>query len=208
MQESYQLTLTGTKALQISSLKPEKGSTIAGCTLAPRALVEVETVEGSDDGNATCLWSNVSYEQGMTQFTQTNSNSHATNVSVSPGLNNIYVECYDNALNKARNMTTFSVIADSLAPRIVRMYKDGGSLALRTSEPSVCAFNYFFGNKTNSCSFVANDTMRAKRFTSSGTEHTTEWDNLPWYVKCYDACGNGGLKTDPCTVIYPQDVEQ
>ena len=208
MQESYQLTLTGTKALQISSLKPEKGSTIAGCTLAPRALVEVETIEGANDGNATCLWSNVSYEQGMTQFTQTNSNSHATNVSVSSGLNNIYVECYDNALNKARNMTTFSVIADSTPPRIVRMYKDGGSLALRTSEDATCAFNYFFGKKVNDCSFVANDTMHAKKFTSSGTEHTTEWDNLPWYVKCYDVCGNGGLKTDPCTVIYPQDVEQ
>lgn len=204
MQESYPLTLYPAPPLNITSLIPEDGSIIKGCVVSG-VEITVATAEGADNGKAICYWSNISYDAGMTRFTLTNAEEHKTNVSAVS--QTIYVRCYDSALNIAQNKTTFTVIQDAQAPVLTRMYKESG-LVIRTDEKATCAFNY----RANLCDFAANDTLRAKEFSSSdGLTHTTPWQ-LPqginaWYTKCYDTCDNGGKSSDPCIIIYPSDVD-
>jgi hypothetical protein len=96
------------------------------------------------------------------------------------------------------------VYVDLEKPSIIKVL-GGTSLTIKTNEEAKCSFNFNFGKKTNSCSFIANDSLYAKEFSTDGLTHTTSWDSDPWYIKCYDKCGNGVFGND-CTIIYPQEL--
>lgn len=201
MQQSYQLTLYPTLPLKIINIVPENGAYVKGCEISGIEL-EVETSEGADNGKAICYWKNQSMID-FTKFTETNAVSHRTNVSATS--QTINITCYDSALNKATNSTTFTVEADQTPPVITRIYKDSGNLVLRTNEDATCSYNF----RAQSCNFEANDTLIAKPFSGAGSmEHRVDWTTGPWYLKCYDTCGNGYESWRDCTaVIKPQDVE-
>ncbi|MEM4152600.1 MAG: hypothetical protein QXK80_00555 [Candidatus Pacearchaeota archaeon] len=200
MQQSYQLILYPTLPLKIINIIPENGAHVKGCEISGVEL-EVETAEGAENGKAICYWQNGTQWQ---RFTVTNDVVHLTNLSaVSQTVN---IKCYDSALNVAQNSTSFTVEADQTPPTITRIFKDGSQLVIRTDEDATCAYHYAWGQKINNCNFVANNTMQARKFTTTGgTEHRTEWDDEPWYVKCYDSCGNG--INNPCTIVYPSELE-
>jgi len=204
-QQSYELKLLPTPPLLITSIDPEDDSTIKGCEVAG-IILNVTTAEGADDGKATCYWKNTT--SIWNEFSKTDSTSHSTEISIFQGLNTIDIKCQD-SMSITQNQTTFNVIVDKDAPKITRIYKSGGSLILRTDEPATCSYHYSAGQKISGCNFTADDTLYAKFFDSIGeTTHTTAWDNEPWYVKCYDKCGNGNKSSDDCTaIIYPAQVE-
>ncbi|MEM2933057.1 MAG: hypothetical protein QW622_02525 [Candidatus Pacearchaeota archaeon] len=200
MQESKAVTYLPAPPLFITSIVPENGAHVKGCEISGVEL-EVETAEGAENGKAICYWQNGTQWQ---RFTVTNDVVHLTNLSaVSQTVN---IKCYDSALNVAQNSTSFTVEADQTPPTITRIFKDGSQLVIRTDEDATCAYHYAWGQKINNCNFVANNTMQARKFTTTGgTEHRTEWDDEPWYVKCYDSCGNG--INNPCTIVYPSELE-
>ncbi|MCX8194398.1 MAG: hypothetical protein N3G19_03525, partial [Candidatus Pacearchaeota archaeon] len=199
MQQSYQLVLYPTLPLKIINIVPENGAYVKGCEISGVEL-EVATSEGAENGKAICYWKNQTMLD-FVRFTETNAAIHRTNVSASS--QTINISCYDSALNRATNLTSFTVEADETPPVITRIYKSGG-LVLRTDEDASCTYHYSWGQKISNCNFVANNTMEARKFeTTGGIEHSTMWDDEPWYVKCYDQCNNQG----PCVVIVPQELE-
>ena len=202
MQQSYELVLYPTPPLLITSIDPEDGSIVKGCELSGVEL-EVMTAEGTNNGVATCYWSNSDVpidNPGMTKFAETDDVIHRTNLSAMS--QTVYIKCHDSVLNIASNRTSFTVIVDTFTPKLTRIYKSGGSLIVRTDEDATCSYHYSAGRKIPGCDFAANDTLRAKFFDSTGgTEHSVSWDSEPWYVKCYDECGNEGS----CYIISPAD---
>jgi hypothetical protein len=202
--QSYVLELESAPPIIIKSVIPENNSRIEGCSFEPQVNLTVET-EGGVDGNATCYWTLKSDYSNLTRFFQTNSNIHVTEATVYPNqINTIYIKCGDSALNDARTTTQFMVYVDLEKPSIIKVL-GGTSLTIKTNEEAKCSFNFNFGKKTNSCSFIANDSLYAKEFSTDGLTHTTSWDSDPWYIKCYDKCGNGVFGND-CTIIYPQEL--
>ncbi|UZE93983.1 MAG: hypothetical protein IB618_00185 [Candidatus Pacearchaeota archaeon] len=192
MPSGYLLTLLPTPPLLITSIDPTDGSIIKGCEVSGVEL-EVTTAEGADNGIATCYWSNadIGIEQGMTKFTETNTVIHRQNLSAMSQI--VYIKCHDSALNIANNRTSFTVIVDTFPPKITRLYKSGGSLILKTDENAVCAYHYSAGRKIHNCNFDPKDTLRARRFDTTGTkEHRVYDDGEPWHVICYDECDNIG----------------
>lgn len=215
MPDSFGVTYYPAPALVITSIDPAEGSRYPGCSLNTKQILTVTTAEGSDNGNATCQWTNWSDYTHLTYFGETHSTTHVANVTlVSSGPQTLYVECYDTAMNTARINTTFYIDVDSIAPNITRMYKDSGSLVIQTNEQATCAYNR--GNGGSNCSFSAIHWYNAINFsTSDGFMHTTEWIKIQglgddWYVRCYDACLNGANATTVpgCVRIIPQDIEE
>ena len=199
MQQSYQLMLYPTSPLLITSIKPEDGSRIKSCEIKGVEL-EVETAEGAADGKATCYWKNQTMIDFI-RFTLTDNVTHKTNVSATT--QTIIVKCVDSTLNVAQNSTSFTVEIDNTAPTITRIYKEGSQLVLRTDEKATCVYHYRMGKKAD-CNFIANHTLQAREFDyTNALEHKVAWDDEPWYVKCYDECGNVG----DCIIIWPSDIE-
>jgi len=211
MQQSYLLTLFASPELKISSVSPENNTLISGCNLSATVPLSVSTSEGSDDGNATCYWSTQGYGSGMQKFVITYGTSHSTNAIINISQNTvqrIYIECIDNAFNNALTKIDLIVYKDYDVPGMVRFYKEGNDLVIKTNESATCSFHYGFGRKIDNCVFAANDTLNSMQFSTTGSfEHRTSWDNKPWYVKCYDQCMNGADKNEDCTIIVPQDFE-
>ncbi|MEM2368905.1 MAG: hypothetical protein QXS77_01265, partial [Candidatus Pacearchaeota archaeon] len=198
MQQSYQLVLYSALPLFITSIVPENGAHIKSCEISGIEL-KVETAEGAENGKATCYWKNNSEWQ---RFSVTNDVVHLTNLSAIS--QTVSIKCVDSALNVAQNSTTFTVEKDETQPKITRIYKEGSRLVLRTDENATCAYR----SLGQGCDFNATHWLQAIKFsTTNGLEHSTEWRSEPWYVKCYDSCGNGGKQQDPCIVISPSDVE-
>jgi hypothetical protein len=203
--QSYTLELQSTPPIRIFNIIPENNSRVEGCSLNPKINLSLET-EGGDNGNATCYWTLSPDYSRLQRFAQTSSNVHQTEATVYPNqINTVYIKCGDAALNDARATTTFTTYADLEKPIITRVF-GGNELTIKTNEPAKCSFNFNFGKKMNSCAFSANDTLYSKEFNSEGLIHTTSWDSDPWYVKCYDECGNG-VYDSSCTIIYPQELE-
>ncbi|MCX6742436.1 MAG: hypothetical protein NTX24_04685 [Candidatus Pacearchaeota archaeon] len=190
--------------LLIDSVEPVSGLTIEACAdnVNDNITVNVTTSGGSDEGAATCYWKS-DLSTRWKEFDETGSNTHLTKVQVSVGENHVNVSCEDSTGSKVWNSTAFNVKEDNSAPEIIRFYQQGGELVIKTNGNALCSFN----KNTNSCKFNATDIRRAEPFgTSDGLEHVTSWRDKPWYVKCYDTCGNGAAPDDDCTVIVPQNL--
>ena len=207
-QESYLLQLNPTPSLQITNIIPEDKSKISGCSVSSKTTITVETAEGAEAGIATCYWTRLPEYARLTKFTSTGNNVHTTEIESNQGMNTIYIQCSDSALNYVRNSTSFEIYSDNDAPIITRFYKQGSELVLQTNEPAKCSYHFNFGKKVNTCSFVANDSLYSKEFSTTGSlEHQTGWDESEWNIKCYDECFNGNKLTDACTVIIPSAIE-
>ncbi|MEM4641321.1 MAG: hypothetical protein QXW65_02275, partial [Candidatus Pacearchaeota archaeon] len=204
MPESYVVELFPAPALLIVSIEPENGAIVSGCTAGSvsRTTLKVKTAEGANNGRAICYWKKPS-DSAWNIFTETNDINHETEIEVSIGQNTVEIACRDSA-NIVQNLTRFNVIIDETQPKITRIYKEGSRLVLRTDENATCAYR----SLGQGCDFDAKHWLQAIKFsTTNGLEHSTEWRSEPWYVKCYDSCGNGGKQQDSCIVILPSDVE-
>ncbi|MCX6742434.1 MAG: hypothetical protein NTX24_04675 [Candidatus Pacearchaeota archaeon] len=212
MQQSYLLKLFASPELKISSINPENGTQISGCNVSATVPLMVSTSDGSDSGNATCYWSTKGFNEGMKKFSITYANTHSTNAVIEDipvrGTVTIYIKCVDTAFNNALAQINLDVYEDHDTPEIIRLYKEGNDLVLKTNEEAICSYHYSFGKKINTCIFAANKTLESEKFETTGSfEHRTSWDDKPWYVKCYDTCGNGVGKETDCTVIIPKGLD-
>jgi hypothetical protein len=204
---SFTLNFYPAPPLFITEIDPKDGQVIGHCkgNQQEKKLIKVKTAGGINSGVSACSWKNSSGR--WIKFTDTNSNVHSTEIPIITGTNILSVRCTDSA-SWTTNTTTFSTVDDLEAPKIIRI-NGGGQLTIKTNEEATCAFNLLA-----SCLFNASEELRSVPFsTGDKLTHTTAWKSDPWYVKCYDKCGNGN--TDPnnpliivdlCDKIYPQTL--
>ena len=203
---SYVIVFYPAPELFIDFIEPETGSTIETCagSVNNKTTLNVTTSGGSENGISVCSWKDNNQNSRWKEFTETNSNTHSTEIEIVPDLNNISVSCRDST-SSVINDTIFYATEDHGIPQIIRFYKEGDELVIKTNENATCSFN----KNIASCNFNASDfPLKAWPFgTSDGLEHRTAWRDKPWYVKCYDKCENGAAPSEDCTIIVPQDLK-
>ncbi len=176
----YELVIAGTRQLGISSVSPND-ETIEGSGNAVTVSLEVRTTQGADNGNALCYYSTTGDINDFAKhiFSETNSHSHSTDLSLSEDSYRYYIRCVDIGGNSAEEEVEFDVEVDSEPPVVVRAYASGNDLVLITNEQATCVYSY------NTCDYSFEDGVSIA--SSDDIVHTTDWntnDNL--YIKCKD----------------------
>jgi len=198
MTESYVFKLVGSWPLNISSIEPENNSTIYGGYTPVSVYLKAETINGFENGKATCYYSNTGYES-MIEFFKTRDTSHEQQLLLGEGNHTYYVKCVDGAGNTAQNSTSFSIIIDRTEPAIARVYQEGGMLKIITDEESECRYSM------KSCDYVFDQGIEMPP--SNDTEHSAEWRiDITYYVKCKDKYGNQPAPASCSAVIHGYEV--
>lgn len=182
-QQSYEFSLQGTTALQITSALPQ------GEILTASPILQVITAGGAEQGKASCT-----YQEEQLQaipFFTTGGTSHTQQLThLTLGDYTYKIHCSDVAGNTAEQDITFSVTVDTKAPQITQIYSDGQTLYVVTNEPSTCAYS------TTSSTF-----SREQGILMIGDvtqEHTLSLGALRYYILCWDTEQN---IVGPITVI-------
>ncbi|MFC1682119.1 hypothetical protein ACFL0X_00710 [Nanoarchaeota archaeon] len=186
--EDFEYSLYVSKSeLKIDSISPsgEVGSEIVD--------LEVVTSGGAkENGVCSCeyKWGN-----NWIFFESTNSNSHTQRkLELWDGEYDIGVRCEDDAGNVAEENTLFEVAIDNKAPKVVRVFKEEGSLKLITNEEAKCSYDL------ESCDFNIEE---AESMTvGNSKEHSAPWySQKTYYIKCKDVFGN--LDNDCSIIVKP-----
>jgi len=149
-----------------------------------------QTSGGNENGKAECSYK---FEQSPILYTgdrffETNANTHKQKgLNLLNGNYNISIKCNDDfdndgISNVAETSGTFNLNVDMSPPLIVRTYRDGNSLKLKTDESAKCAYS----NQPNYCQSgsVSNGTSMTSGFS---TDHSTSWNpGQIYYIKCKD----------------------
>lgn len=186
--ESYDLILYGSKSpLSVAIIQPPNNSEIVFGRILEVEL-KAET-SGGATGKAKCSYSFTGRNITI-PFFNTGGSEHGQKFSmISEGSHRIYVECIDDARNKARAETSFNIRLDKTPPEVARTYKQGTNLYVETDEDSVCRYTF------EDCSF---DFESGIEMTGFGKEHQTEWKaGKTYYIKCKDTWDN---IPDGCTI--------
>lgn len=174
--------------LKIDSITP---SGIIEAGFEPISVdLEVETSGGAKNGEATCYYSFLGYDN-MIQFFDTFSTKHKQNFNMMMrGDYIIYAKCEDEAGNIASKETNFELIVDSSPPAVARVYKEGGYLKLITNKDAKCYYDFY------TCGFEINNATSMT--TALSKSHTAQWKTgKTYYIKCVDIWGN---KNDGCAI--------
>ncbi len=147
-QESYNLNLIGTKALNITSVAP------TGKLYQNSPALQVITSEGSSLGKATCYYSDkYTYKPDMTEFFQTNSTIHLQQLSnLTKAIYSYNILCEDIAGNEATNTIIFQVDVDTTPPELASLYTSLSGLYITTNEITSCQYsnaNFEYGQGTD-----------------------------------------------------------
>ncbi len=142
----------------------------------------------STDRLSVCRYSvgnKLAYSQ-MDSFATTSRMGHRTVIQdlLSFGEHTVFVSCLDEeGFNIASDEKTFAVIRDTAAPRIVRAYKDGGTLLIATDELTSCQYSFK--------RFGYGDGSEMTGNTPVDVEHRAEWRaETTYYIACRDRFGN------------------
>ncbi len=199
MTESYIYTLTVSKSeLKIDEISPS-GEIISGVEPVTVNL-EASTSGGAEAGKATCYY-RFSEDREYIRFYDTYSYYHKqVFTTIMGGDYKVYVKCEDVAGNTAENFTEFSVLVDTSAPVITRVYYEGG-LIVMTNENSKCAYSV----TDTRCLFDIENETASVLMEGEGKEHSAGWQTeSTYYIKCEDGYGNqpGGCNI----VVRPYDI--
>ena len=180
--EGYVYTLHGSESiLEISSVSPS-GEVEAG--FEPVSVdLKVETIGGAENGKATCYYDFSDYEN-MNLFYDTYLTEHKQNFNMMMrGDYEIFVKCEDSAGNTDEDKAEFSLVVDSSAPEVVRIYHSSDELVVITDEPAECYYDF------NRCNFdLTNGTSMT---TALSTTHSADWiTGKTYHIKCKDVWGN------------------
>ena len=182
MSESYQFKLTGSEALNITSISP------SGNLYTKDVTLKVQTVKGADTGKATCGYSNVDVPfANMIAFATTGTDKHEQAFTgMDKGDYTYYVSCMDKAGNEAKKSTSFSVTVDSVPPMITSVYIDTafGMLHMEFDEECTCEYS----SEVSSFAFGEGTPFG----NSNSTIHETQTTGNVYYVKCKDRFDNKG----------------
>jgi hypothetical protein len=196
-QGDYPYTLYVSKnELKIDSItfnKISSGGTIRSGFEPVSVDMEVKTSGGESNGKATCYWG-VLQRGSRWLFYETSSNIHKQLLTDKvKGSYNIYVECEDDAGNKAKTEGQFTLEVDGSPPKVVRLFKEGGSLKMITNEEARCYYSL------SSCFFNFDDENVFGMTTVYSKEHVANWNpGQKYYIKCEDLWKN---KNPECAII-------
>lgn len=195
--QSYVITYKRSKDnLKIDYIKPENGTIVAGVEPVSVA-VEVKT-SGGVDGKATCAYS---IGNQYVDFLETLGTIHKqTFQSFLAGEVTLPIRCEDIAGNSAEQTAKFNIEIDTQAPKVTRVYNEGGSLVVITDEKADCGF---VTNDKTACSFGLSDgnvtLMSGEELKHSGSLQ----GDFTHYVKCKDIFGNA---PGSCNIIVKGGV--
>lgn len=143
--------------------------------------MKVKTSGGAENGKASCFWG-ISEKSAL--FENTFSNIH--NQILTPrfeGTYENYIECEDEAGNKANTTAQFTISIDFSPPEIVRVYNEGNNLKVITNEQAECYYGF------DGCGFNMKNAISMT--TAFSTEHKANWEiGKTYYIKCKDIWGN------------------
>ncbi len=192
--EAFRLILRGSDPLLIKTIetspKAVDGEIKTSLEVVPVTLT-VATDKGAKlSGAATCRYiqqESLKNNYGaMIEFSDTNGSIHKQIFDrLATGSHTFFVGCSDVAGNTAFNQTTFSLTSDTIAPIIVRAYKDSSLqpavFKIELNEDATC--------KDNPTSFDYE--KEGNLMTEDGNVHVSasEPTNL-YYVRCKDTFGN------------------
>lgn len=201
MKSSHPLTLVGTRALSLSDVEPENETTIKGPTGSVKVKLSAKTSAGYDLGKATCEYKEIN-ENRYTQFENTDSYRHSSNIWLVEGDYEYYVRCYDLGGNFDKELISFSVESDTTAPIVVRAFHESSYLKIITNEDSTCVYS----DSTNiGCDYSYDDGIAMNNIDE--TEHYTQWNtNVNYYIKCEDEFGNRPYPNQCSITIRPMEI--
>jgi len=196
--QSRTLTLIGTQLLFISSVEPN-ATTIKGATDTIKITLEAETSAGYKQGEATCEYSNTGTSGSYVLFSDTDSHEHSTNIWLGHGDYDFFIICIDLAGNSDTREISFTVETDTVAPIVVRVFRDGQKLKIMTNEEASCVYD------NDDCLYGFEDGLG---MTSDGRIHTIKWDSKKnFYIKCQDEFGNEPPEPQSCSItVRPFEI--
>jgi hypothetical protein len=172
-----------TPELNISSIKcPHfEGDECAGTIYESPLEVVINTVGGADDNVAHCEFKLNNYN--YFDFNPTDSYEHKlAGINLKTGENKILFKCDDSVGNEARSEVSFIYGADSIPPKIKKVYVENQNLKIITNEHSNC--RYYEGE------VIFEEGIN---FTSDSTHtiHTTAYDEeVHFMIECRDRFGH------------------
>ena len=139
----------------------------------------VRTSGGGNEHN--CSYSLSEDGVGIEFEKQGNVGVHEQGVTVAVGSRTIYVECWDEAGNSAKDDVSFEIAYDTSVPQVARVWQSDKRLYVVTIGETNCEYS------TVSCKFNWGDGESA----GSGQEHVINViRGKTYYIKCEDEFGN------------------
>ena len=173
VKKSEELLISDIKCIGQSSDKCE------GTLFDKEIKIELNTL-GGVDGTSGCTWNR---GEGEVEFFE----GQGTSVHTQPGYNlkkgenRITIKCYDKAGNTAMKNLVFNYEKDEKSPKILKIYRDSGKLAVNTDEISTCKYSlnqtFDFGTEN-------------KLDSGNNLEHYLAADNNYYKIGCMDRFGN------------------
>ena len=182
----------GTQALVITSVTPENGTVIKDSTDSVKVTLTADTAGGADNGDyTTCYYSSTGIGQ-YSQFQNTDSYHHSTDLRVPAGSYTYYIRC-DSGGNLAEQAIAFTVQTDTQAPVVVRASHENTNLNIQTDEEAKCYYDVIDCNYNLSTGIAMT--------TSDGLTHSTTWvSGRTYYIKCADSFNNAPA-VNQCSII-------
>ena len=148
--------------------------------------MKIETSGGIENGLSKCSWGIREDKRDQYKFDTEYTKIH--NQIISPrtkGTYINYIECVDEAGNKAETVANFIIEIDNTPPVVVRAFHKGSQLKIITNEIAECYYNQL--NMCNPFNFENATSMT----TALSKEHTADWDpSKTYYIKCKDVWEN------------------
>ncbi len=197
MEVSEKLTLRGTEPLTIESIGPS--GTIRGATSIVPVNLTVVTAHGENEGAATCYYEFSEDGQFNIDMLGGGTFSHYQPIPLPQGDYNVFFKCRDKGGNAAFGNTSFSVVVDTVAPLISRVYRDSSQIKIITNEDAKCVYS------ASSCDYEFASGLPIT-YENSGGEvkrnvHLLEWNKeTSYYVKCEDYQGKR-VAPDKCSIV-------
>lgn len=188
--ENYEFNVKRTNTpLIINSAKPSNENFVFGVQPATVNL-EAETSGGVDNGRAKCYFFEVKTGNELAHTFETK-HTHSLN-QIFEGSYEFPIVCEDIIGNRAETKIGFEVKLDLEAPKVTRVFNQGGSLVVITNENSECSF---MQDTKKQCRFeFVNGTM----MDGNDKRHSTDLEDKNYYIKCKDVWGN---TPGECSVI-------
>jgi hypothetical protein len=201
MSQSYKLDLRGSRDLNVKSIIPN--GTIFGSTTTIPVNIEVETMQGSDEGKSICYFSTEKDNlDSYIKMFETNDVVHTQDLQLTSGSYEYFVRCVDAGGNTAVNSTKFEVKVDKAAPSVTRVYKELDALKIVTDEDAECSYSI------QNCAFNFADGLKMiyNPITSKNMLFAPWKTSLTLYVKCKDNYGNEPSSAECSIVASPVEV--
>jgi len=192
--ESYKFNLLGTKPIAITAILPN--GTIKDSTETVKAVLELKTIGGYQEGNSTCYYSPTNSTAGeYIKFFNTDSYVHSQDLYLPEGDYTYYVKCVDLGGNTDINKTSFTIETDNEAPLVVRAYNEESNLKIITDESADCVYG------SENCNYAFADGIKMSSVDENKTEHYIAWDTKKTaYIKCQDKYTNQ-VGANQCSII-------